>query len=142
LRIELFMTLLAGFAGGLCGTLWAGLVTTPLLARVPSLRSHDWQPESAIRVLLGAAVHGAAGAAAGLLFWLSWGLVAVVAAPWPALGASFGALVWLAGAMPAFAALALRRRGSPGVLVLTAAEMLVACVAAGMLCAYVWHRAA
>jgi hypothetical protein len=66
----------------------------------------------------------------------------VVAAPWPALGASFGALIWLAGAMPTCAALALRRRGSAATLVLTAAEMLVACVAAGMLCAYVWHRAA
>jgi hypothetical protein len=141
LRIELFMTLLAGFAGGLLGTLWAGLVTTPLLARWPSLRPAAWHPETASRLLAGAALQGAAGAAAGLVFWLSWGLVAVVAAPWPALGAAFGALVWAAGALPACGVLALRSRGSAGLLALTALELLVACVAAGMLCAYVWHRA-
>lgn len=143
MRIELFMSVLAGFAGGLCGTLWAGLVTTPLLARWPVLRPAEaWQPETATRLLTGAALYGACGAAAGLLFWLGWGLVAVVSAPWPALGALYGGLLWLAGTLPALGSLALRQRRARGAVVVVALEGLVACLAAGVLCAYVWRRMA
>ncbi|HWJ07397.1 MAG TPA: hypothetical protein VNS57_16600 [Steroidobacteraceae bacterium] len=141
MRIELFMSVLAGFAGGLCGTLWAGLVTMPLLARWPALRpAEPWQAETATRLLAGAALYGACGAAAGLLFWLGWGLVAVVSAPWPALGATYGGLLWLAGTLPALGSIALRQRRARGAVVVVAIEALVACLATGVLCAYVWQR--
>jgi hypothetical protein len=139
-RIELFMSVLAGFAGGLCGTLWAGLVTLPLLTRWPALRPDPWQPETAARLLTGAALYGFCGAAAGLLFWLSWGLVAVVSTPWPVLGALYGGLLWLAGALPTLGSLALKHRRARGAVGVVAVEGLVACVAAGVLCAYVWQR--
>jgi hypothetical protein len=142
LRIELFMSVLAGFAGGLCGTLWAGLVSTPLLLRWPALRHEAWHPETATRLLTGAMLYGVCGAASGLLFWLSWGLVAVVSTPWQALGALYGGLVWAAGAAPALGSLALRARGGRAAFGVMAMESLVACVAAGLLCAYVWHRSA
>jgi hypothetical protein len=139
-RIELIMSVLAGLAGGLFGTLWAGLVSTPLLARWPALRPEPWQPETAARLLAGAALYGVCGAAAGLLFWLGWGLIAVVATPWPAIGALYGGLVWTAGALPALGSLALKHRRGRGAVGVIALEGLVACVGAGVLCAYVWHR--
>lgn len=140
MRVELYMAMLAGFAGGLAGTLWSGLVSTPLLARWPTLRLQPGPPETAARLLAGAAIHGTCGATAGLLFWLGWGLVAVVAAPWPAVGAAFGGLVWTAGTLPALGALVVRGQLGRGALLVTAVESLVACVAAGLLCAYVWHE--
>jgi hypothetical protein len=142
LRIELLMSVLAGIAGGLCGTLWSGLVSQPLLAHWPALRPDVWQPESAQRLLIGATTYALGGAAAGLLFWLSWGLVAVVAAPWWRIGAGYGALVCVAGAMPTLAGLALRMGRGRAALAVMAVEALVACVAAGVLCAFVWHRGA
>ena len=140
MRTELYMTLLAGFAGGLFGTLWGGLVSTPVLARWPKLRPEPWQPETAARLLAGAALYGACGAVAGLLFWLGWGLVAVVSTPWHVVGAIYGGLLWAAGAVPALGSLALRDRRSRGALGLAALGVLVASLAVGLLCAYVWHR--
>jgi len=54
-RIELWMTVFAGLAGGLAGVLWSGLVTTRWLAGA----SHA---ETAARILAGAVLRGAAGA--------------------------------------------------------------------------------
>jgi len=53
-RIELWMTVFAGLAGGLAGVLWSGLVTTRWLAGA----SHT---ETAARILAGAVLRGAAG---------------------------------------------------------------------------------
>ena len=141
MRIELLMTVLAGFAGGLAGTLWGGIVSYPLLARTAPSGPDNWLPESTSRLLLGAVVYGMCGAAAGFLFWLSWGLVALVATPWYAIGLLFGALLWAASALPALAVLALRLREPSHALLVLAIEVLVASLAVGLLCAYVWHRA-
>ena len=75
----MIMTVLAGFAGGLAGTLWAGTVSSALLARRPELGAAGWRPDTAWRVLHTAVLYGLCGAAAGLLFWLGWGLVAFTA---------------------------------------------------------------
>ncbi|MCE3284208.1 MAG: hypothetical protein K0R70_464 [Steroidobacteraceae bacterium] len=142
MRIELIMTVLAGAAGGLVGTLWAGLVSAPLFAHWPALRPQPWQPETAARLLTGAALYGLCGAAAGLLFWLSWGLIAVVSTPWQVVGTVYGALLFTASGLPTLGALALKGRPHHGVVAVLAAEGLVAAISAGVLCAYVWHRVA
>jgi len=134
------MMVLAGIAGGLVGTLWAGLVSAPLFARWPALRPDAWQPETAARLLAGAVLHGACGAAAGLLFWLSWGLVAVVSTPWHVVGAIYGALLFAAGGLPTLGALAFRGRPRLGAVAVLAAEALVVAVSAGVMCAYVWAK--
>lgn len=136
------MTLMAGFAGGLTGMLWAGVVSTSLFSRWPALRPEAWQPETATRLLASAALHGLCGIAAGLLFWLGWGLVALVSTPWPMLGLFYGALVWAAGGLPALGVLALRAPRGRAAVAVMALEGLVASLAAGVLCAYVWHTSA
>jgi hypothetical protein len=136
------MTVLAGFAGGLAGTLWAGTVSSALLARRPELRAAGWRPDSAWRVLHTAALYGLCGAAAGLMFWLGWGLVAFTSSPWYLVGASYGVLLWSASALPTLILLTLRvpaLRAAAGVM---AVEALVAATSVGLLCAFVWHRAA
>jgi hypothetical protein len=142
-RVELMMLMLAGIAGGLAGTLWGGLVTAPWLAGRSTSASPPagWRGESAARVVAGAAIYAACGAAAGFLFWLGWGLIALIDAPWHRVGLLFGALLWSASALPLLAALALRRIEPPGVALALAVEALVASASVGLLCAWVWHRA-
>jgi hypothetical protein len=142
LRIELIMTVLAGFAGGLAGTLWGGLVSSALLAHRPELRAAGWRPDSGWRVLHAAALYGLCGAAAGLLFWLGWGLAAFTSTPWFAVGVTYGVLLWLATALPVLSLLALRLPVLRVACVVLAIEALVAAVSVGLLCAFVWHRAA
>ena len=142
MRIELIQSVLAGFAGGLTGALWAGLVSSALLARRPELSAAGWRPDTAWRVLHTAALYGLCGAAAGLLFWLGWGLVAFTDGPWIVVGASFGLLLWFAAAFPALLLLSLRLPALRTAGVVMAIETLVAAVSIGLLCAFVWHRGA
>lgn len=140
MRVELLMSLLAGFAGGLVGTLWSGLVTGPALAMAPHLRPAGWAPETASRLLAGALLYGIGGAVAGFLFWLGWGLTALVDTPWPLVGLLYGALLWSIAALPAIAIGGLRLRQPRGLLALVALEYLAATIAVGVFCAFAWHR--
>ena len=140
MRIELTLSVLAGFAGGLAGALWAGIVSSALLARRPELSAAGWRPDTAWRVLHTAALYGLSGAAAGLLFWLGWGLVALTNWPWFVVGASYGLLLWFAAAFPALLLLSLRLPTLRAAGVVMAIETLVAAVSIGLLCAFVWHR--
>ena len=79
-RIELWMTVFAGLSGGLAGVLWAGLVTP--LVRGGMTANGASHAETTAVLLAGAALRAAAGAALGFLFWLSWGLIAIVGQPW------------------------------------------------------------
>ena len=142
MRIELTLSVLAGFAGGLAGSLWAGIVSSALLARRPELSAAGWRPDTAWRVLHTAALYGVCGGAAGLLFWLGWGLVAFTALPWFVVGACYGLLLWLASALPALLLLSLRVPALRAAGVVMAIEALVAAISMGLLCAFVWHRAA
>ena len=139
-RIELWMTVFAGLAGGLSGVLWSGLVTTPWLARDgldPAGASHA---ETAARVFVGAALRAAAGAALGFLFWLGWGLIAVIGVPWYATGLLYGTLGWAALAVPVLGTWLLASHGPPAPVVAHAVEWLFTCLAIGLLCALAWHR--
>jgi hypothetical protein len=138
--VELIMSLLAGAAGGLVGTLWGGLITGPLLLSAPQWRPAGWQPETATRLLLSAALYGACGAFGGFVFWLSWGLAALPRLPWLQLGVVYGALLWIAAALPPLGALGVRLRQPAGALGLMAVESLVASLSVGVLCAYAWQR--
>lgn len=140
MRVELTMTVLAGFAGGLVGTLWSGLVTGPVLALVPRLRPAHWAPETTPRLLAGAVLYGAGGAAAGFLFWLGWGLTALVATPWVWVGLLYGALLWAFAVVPAIGIGGLRYRQPAALVALLALEYLVTATAVGLFCAYAWHR--
>jgi hypothetical protein len=141
-HVELVMCLLAGCAGGLVGTLWAGTVSAALLARPRTREGAALHHETLARLVGGALLYGACGAVLGMLFWLGWGLVALVDVPWPTIGLAFGALCWAGGALPVLGMLQLRLREPRRVAAVLAVEWLVACLAIGVLCALAWHRAA
>jgi hypothetical protein len=141
LRVELFMLVLAGAAGGMAGTLWSGIVTVPAWVRWPAARPAQWTVETAGRLLAGAAVYALGGAAGGLLFWLGWGLVAMDSHPWWRPGLAFGGLLWATTALPLGGVLALRLRQPPALLLLLGLESLAGCLGTGLACAYAWHQA-
>jgi hypothetical protein len=134
------MTLLAGLAGGLAGVLWSGLVTAPWLALGDGAAVGKGQAEVAARLFVDAALRAAAGAALGFLFWLGWGLIAVVGWPWYAIGLLYGGLCWAAVAAPVLATLLLHGRAHARPVAAHAVEWLVACLSVGLLCALAWHR--
>lgn len=129
-RIELWMTVFAGLSGGLAGVLWSGLVNTAV----------GTEGESASRVLAGAALRAAAGAALGFQFWLGWGLIALVGTSWYRVGLLYGGLAWAALIVPALGTLVLRGHGTTRLLVAHAVEWLLTCLTIGLLCALAWHR--
>jgi hypothetical protein len=138
-RLELWMTVFAGLAGGLSGVLWSGLVTSVWLARGDG-RAVAQQRDTVARLVLASALRAAAGALLGFVFWLSWGLIALVGLPWYAIGLIYGGLCWLALVVPALATLALRWSGLGRVVTTHAVEWLFTCLAIGLLCALAWHR--
>jgi hypothetical protein len=139
-RIELWMTIFAGLAGGLAGVLWGELVTGPWLARRGALDTGASRTETAARLLGAAALRAIAGGLLGFLFWLGWGLIALVGQPWYAIGLLYGGLCWSAIAAPLLGTLLLRGHGTARALAAHALEWLVTCTAIGLLCALAWHR--
>jgi hypothetical protein len=138
-RVELWTTVLAGLSGGLAGVLWSSLVTTPWLARASGIAVDD-RTETVARLFAGAALRAAAGAALGFLFWLGWGLIAVVGLPWYAVGLLFGVVTWVALAVPALGTLLLRSRLSAKPVIAHTVEWLATCLTVGLMCAWAWHR--
>ncbi len=92
------------------------------------------------RQFAAATLFACAGAALGFLYWLGWGMISVVNAPWYLAGLLFGGLAWAGIAMPLIGALALRLRGFGGTALVLAVEWLVTCSAIGLSCAQAWQR--
>jgi hypothetical protein len=132
------MTVFAGLAGGLAGVLWSGLVASALPGRGGDPGAA--RSETASRVLAGAALRAAGGAALGFLFWLGWGLIALVGTPWYRVGLMYGGLAWIAVAAPTLGTLLLGGHGRVRVVVAHAVEWLFTCLTIGLLCALAWHR--
>jgi len=139
-RIELWMSVFAGAAGGLLGVLWHGVVSTPWLAATLGQGAAAERRETLLQLLAGAVVRAAAGVALGAFFWASWGLIALVSTSWTVLGASFGLLCWAGVALPVAASLRTNGDLPPGVLVVHAVEWLATCLAIGLFCAYAWRH--
>jgi hypothetical protein len=139
-RIELWMSVFAGAAGGLLGVLWHGVVSTPWVAATLGQRAAAEGRETLLQLLAGAVVRAAAGVALGALFWAGWGLIALVSTSWYVLGTAFGLLCWAGVALPVAASLRTNGDLPAGVLVVHAVEWLATCLAIGLLCAYAWRH--
>lgn len=87
-------------------------------------------------------LHVLAGVGLGLMFWLSWGLAAVVSVPWWARGFTFGGLAWAVMGLPAIISLARARSGARGATGVIALQWATTCLIAGLACAWSWERAA
>lgn len=87
-----------------------------------------------------ALLHMLCGIGLGLLFWLSWGLAAVVDVPWWVRGLSFASLCWLALVLPTVISMALMRGISTRMAAVVASRWATTCLAAGLACAWSWER--
>lgn len=134
------MSLFAGLTGGLAGVLWNGIVSTPWLERNRRARPDSWRRETLAQLVVHALLNAAGGTVLGFLFWLGWGLIAIVNTPWYATGLLFGLASWAAIAVPMLGSMSLRLRDFAPVAAVHALEWLVTCIAAGLLCALSWHR--
>lgn len=86
------------------------------------------------------ALHMMSGIAMGFLFWLSWGLAAVVGVPWWWRGLGFGVVCALGVALPCITTLAMTRRDSLPLSIAVAARWLTTCLIVGMACAWQWAK--
>lgn len=140
MRIELVMSLFAGISGGLAGFVWSWLVSAPWMAGSAGDSRRGAESAPLARQLATAALFVLAGATLGLLYWLGWGLISVVNAPWYLTGLLFGGLAWAGIALPLIGALALRLSGFGRAAMVLAVEWLVTCTAIGLACAQSWQR--
>lgn len=85
-------------------------------------------------------VHMAAGVGLGLLFWLSWGLTAIVAVPWWWRGLIFGGLTWAVLVVPSAIATARAMHITALPATVLALRWATTCVIAGLACAWSWER--
>jgi hypothetical protein len=84
-------------------------------------------------------LHMGYGIVLGFVFWLSWGLTAIVQVDWWVRGMTFGGLATLACA-PVMLNVLLSTRTPTHVLAIIAARWLTSSFAVGLSCAWMWDR--
>lgn len=94
--------------------------------------------------LTDAFLHLICGTGLGLLFWLSWGLAALVDVPWWVRGVTFATLCWVPLSLPAVVAAWINvepgRGLSTKVMAMMSSRWATTCLIAGLTCAWSWER--
>lgn len=135
--MELTYLLLTGSLSGLLSVLAHSVLWSLLEAlRVPAPGVIPGSPLQISDALL----HMLTGTALALLFWLSWGLAAVVAVPWWVRGLSFAGLCWIAFALPNVLAVAMARAVTIPMAAVLASRWATTYLLAGLACAWSWER--
>jgi hypothetical protein len=136
--VELSYLLIMGSLSGLV----AVLAHSVICSVYQLVRSGDTQASAV--TFTDAFLHLICGTGLGLLFWLSWGLAAVVDVPWWIRGLSFAMLCWVPVSLPAVVAAwisAAPERGlSTKTMVVMASRWATTCLIAGLACAWSWER--
>ena len=134
--MELTYLLFTGSLSGLISVLAQSIGTSVFEAlRRKPLHALALAPEA-----IDALLHMGAGVALGMLFWLSWGLAAVVGVPWYLRGAAFGALAWIALVIPMAVSIAYAWRLPPRAMAWHALRWALTCAVVGLACAWTWQR--
>lgn len=87
-----------------------------------------------------ALLHMMCGAGLGLLFWLSWGLAAIVTAAWWVRGLSFGLLCWIAFSLPVILGYARAGEVSLREAALLATRWGTTCLISALACSWSWEN--
>jgi hypothetical protein len=133
--MELTYLLFTGSLSGLVSALghtvfWSGVE----LWRPPARESYADLP------VLELLMHMVSGIGLGLLFWLSWGLAAVVNAPWWLRGLYFGGLCVVVLVLPLTISIAGNQQIALRPLAARTARWITTCLIAGLACAWSWAR--
>lgn len=137
--MELSYLLLTGSLSGLVGILAQAVLWSLAEAVFPRLRAAADTSSRQLDVpdIL---LHMAAGVGLGLLFWLSWGLTAIVDVTWWQRGLAFGALTWAALILPSLISIARAMQIAAMPVTVLAMRWATTCVIAGLACAWSWER--
>jgi hypothetical protein len=129
------------FTGGLSGLLSVfGHSVAWSVAERLGLRN----PESPIEVhptVIEMLLHLIAGVALGAIFWLSWGLAAVVDVTWLVRGLVFASLTFIAACLPALASHMLATRDSKVSSIAVIARWATTFLAVSLSCSWNWSHA-
>jgi hypothetical protein len=133
--MELSYLLFTGSLSGLVSILGHSVMWSIIeLVRPQRAGTYDLQVQIAEAFL-----HMVLGVTLGFLFWLSWGLAAIVDVTWWIRGLTFGALAAMV-LLPSTANMLLARQMSNEVIAVFASRWLTTCVVAGLSCAWSWGR--
>lgn len=134
--MELSYLLFTGSLSGLVSILGHSVAWSIVeLARKRSPRMPDLQVQ-----ISEAFLHMLCGVALGLLFWLSWGLAAIVQVRWWVRGIAFGALAAML-VLPVLIDVFARRRLPPAILLALGSRWMTTCLVVGLSCAWSWENA-
>jgi hypothetical protein len=135
--MELSYLLLTGSLSGLLSVLMHAVLWSLFATfRVPLPGAPAGSPLQVSDALL----HMLAGIGSALLFWLSWGLAAVVDVPWWVRGLSFASLCWLAFALPTMLAVMMARAVPVRLAAMLASRWAMTYLIAGLACAWSWQQ--
>jgi hypothetical protein len=130
------------FTGALAAVL-AGLFNTAVQS-LPIFRtkgSQQWREPSLPSQLATLTIYLFVGVGLGLLFWLSWGLTAIVGVPWWQRGSAFALILWCVCCLPLLAMQLLTLRSHWSTVAAFAVDWLVIFLAVGLSCAWTWAKA-
>jgi len=123
-------------------SLAASLLLRPLWSQLARRTAQSgWRRSSTLRELAYIGGHLLAGALLAMLFWLSWGLAALVSVPWWQRGVVFGLVSGLTLMLPLVVILVALRRESPYLYVVLLTEALITAIACGEVCSFYWANA-
>jgi hypothetical protein len=131
--MDLTYLMLTGSLSGLVSVLLHSILASALAAARPGTAATPLQLSDAL-------LHMLYGCGFALLFWLSWGLAAVVDVPWWVRGLSFGSLCWVSFAVPSVTGAALSRGLPVATIAALALRWATTSVIAGLACAWSWER--
>lgn len=137
MQMDLTRLLLAGSLSGLTSVLAHSVAWSIAQLWKPGLRPEISQAQPNVAEVL---LHMVCGIALGFLFWLSWGLAALVAVPWWARGAAFGLICWMSLSLPT----ALSHAGRGGdrlAAALISSRWASTALITGLACARTWELA-
>jgi hypothetical protein len=138
MRVELSYLLLMGGMSGLVAVLAHSVLHSIYGLIRPQVVTAD--PLSITDTFL----HLICGVGLGLLFWLSWGLAALVGVPWWVRGVTFALLCWVPLLLPAVVAAwvstAPQRGLSTKTMAMMASRWAMTCLIAGLTCAWSWDN--
>jgi hypothetical protein len=131
--MDLTYLMLTGSLSGLVSVLLHSILASARTAVRPGAMIPPLQISDAV-------LHMLYGCGFALLFWLSWGLAAVVAVPWWVRGLSFGSLCWLFFSVPGVVGVALSRGLATATIAALSLRWATTSVIAGLACAWSWQR--
>jgi hypothetical protein len=133
--MELSHLLFMGSLSGLVSILGHSVVWS-LIDAARHKRPGAFDPQIQISEAL---LHMLTGIVLGFLFWLSWGLAAIVEVSWWLRGLAFGGLAAILTLAPLLNSRFARKLDSL-LLMLFASRWLTTCIVAGLTCAWSWER--